>query len=56
MIKELKNYILSYLRTIYLFESTKNKKKLNFKGFKLVTFRKLQSIKDQNLKNLLNKE
>tara|TARA_A100001015_G_C14947440_1_gene695241 strand:+ start:961 stop:1455 length:495 start_codon:yes stop_codon:yes gene_type:complete len=56
MIKELKNYILSYLRTIYLFESTKNKKKLNFKGFKLVTFRKFQSIKDQNLKNLLNKE
>ena len=56
MIKDIKNYILSYLRTIYLFEATKNKKKLNFKDFKLLIFKKFQSIKDENLKNILNEE
>ena len=54
MIKKIKNLILSHFRTIYLFEGTKNKKKINFKNFKLKTFKKFQSIKDKNIINFIN--
>ena len=54
MIKELKNYILSNFRTIFLFEGVKNKKRLNYKDFKLIKFKKYQSIKDKNVLFLLN--
>lgn len=54
MIKELKNYILSNFRTIFLFEGVKNKKRLNYKDFKLIKFKKYQSIKDKNVFFLLN--
>ena len=56
MIKQLKNIILSYTRTIYLFEANKNKKKLNLKDFKLKIFKKLNSIKNKDLINFLNFE
>ena len=56
MIKQLKNIILSYTRTNYLFEANKNKKKLNLKDFKLKIFKKLNSIKNKDLINFLNFE
>ena len=54
MIEVLKNLILSYLRTIYLFEANKNQKKLNFKDIKLKIFKKFDSIKNKDLKKFLN--
>ena len=54
MIAQLKNFILSYFRTIYLFEANKNQKKLKIKNFKLKIYKKFSSIKDKNLKKFLN--
>ena len=56
MIKELKNFILSYIRSIYLFEANKNQNKLNLKNFKLKIFKKFNSIKNKDLKKFLNFE
>ena len=56
MITQLKNFILSYLRTIYLFEANKNQKKIKIKNFKLKIFKKFSSIKDRDLKKFLNSE
>ena len=56
MIRELKNLILSHIRTIYLFEGYKNQKRLNFKNFKLKIFKKFNSIKNEDLKKFLNFE
>ena len=56
MIKELKNFILSYFRTIYLFEANKNQKRLNLKNFKLKIYKKFSSIKNKNLKKFLNSD
>ena len=56
MIKQLKNFILSYFRTIYLFEANKNQKKLKIKNFKLKIYKKFSSIKDKNLKKFLNSQ
>ncbi len=54
MIAQLKNLILSYLRTIYLFEANKNQKKLKIKNFKLKIYKKFSSIKNKDLKKFLN--
>ena len=54
MIVKIKNFILSYIRTIYLFEAKKNQKKLKFKHFKLKIYKKLSLIKDKDLKKHLN--
>ena len=56
MIAQLKNFILSYFRTIYLFEANKNQKKLKIKNFKLKIYKKFSSIKDKNLKKFLNSQ
>ena len=56
MIKELKNFILCYFRTIYLFEANKNQKKLNFKNLKLKIYKRFSSIKNRDLKKLLNSD
>ena len=56
MIAQLKNFILSYFRTIYLFEANKNQKKLKIKNFKLKIYKKLSSIKDKDLKKFLNSQ
>lgn len=56
MIKELKDCILTFFRTIYLFEANNNKKKLKFKNFKLVIIKKFFSIKNKDLKKSLNSE
>ena len=53
MIKKIKNLILSHFRTIYLFEGTKNKKKINFICV-LVNFKKFQSIKDKTIIDFIN--
>ena len=54
MIKKLKNFILSYFRTIYLFEANKNQKRLNLKNFKLKIYKKFSTIKNKNFKKYLN--
>ena len=54
MIVQLKNFILSYVRTIYLFEANKNRKKLKIKNFKLKIYKKFSSIKNKDLKKFLN--
>ena len=54
MIVQLKNFILSYLRTIYLFEANKNQKKLKIKNFKLKIYKEFSSIKNKDLKKFLN--
>ena len=56
MIAQLKNFILSYFRTIYLFEANKNQKKLKIKNFKLKIYKKFSSIKDKDLKKFLNSQ
>ena len=56
MITRLKNFILSYFRTIYLFEANKNQKKLKIKNFKLKIYKKFSSIKDKDLKKFLNSQ
>jgi len=53
MIVQLKNFILSYVRTIYLFEANKNQKKLRIKNFKLKIYKKFSSIKNKDLKKFL---
>ena len=54
MIEQLKNFILSYIRTIYLFEANKNQKKLRIKNLKLKIYKKFSSIKNKDLKKFLN--
>ena len=54
MILQLKNFILSYVRTIYLFEANKNRKKLRIKNFKLKIYKKFSSVKNKDLKKFLN--
>ena len=56
MIKGLKNFILSYVRTIYLFEANTNKKRLNLKNFKFKVYKKFRSIKNKDLKKFLSYE
>jgi len=56
MIKKLKNFIFSYFRIIYLFEAKKNQRRLNLKNFELKIYKKFSSIKNKDLKKLLNSE
>ena len=56
MIKGFKNFILSYVRTIYLFEANTNKKRLNLKNFKFKVYKKFRSIKNKDLKKFLSYE
>ena len=49
MINKIKNIILSHFRAICLYEAYRNKKKIKFKDFRLVIFRKFQSIKDKDI-------
>ena len=56
MITQFKNFILSYFRTIYLFEANKNQKKIKIKNFKLKIYKKFSSIKDKDLKKFLNSQ
>ena len=56
MIRKFKDFILTFFRTIYLFEANNNKKKLKLKNFKLVIIRKFFSIKNEDLKKLIDSE
>ena len=56
MIKKLINNILSYFRTIYVFESKKNKKSLTYKDLKLKRYNKFGLINKRKLKDYINQE
>ena len=49
----IKNFLLSFFRTIYIFQSKKNSKVFNFKNIKLKKYEKYKSIKNSWLKNHL---
>ena len=48
IIKIIKN-VRHYFREIYLFESKKNKNNISFQNFKLLKYRKFDSIKEKKL-------
>ena len=56
MIKKLKDFILSYIRTVYLYEAYKNRKKISFKNYKLKIFKNFHLIKNKDLKKRLNSD
>ena len=55
-IRNLIEFILSNFRTVYVFESKKNKRYLKYKNFNLRLYNSFNSIKDQKLKKYLVKE
>ena len=56
MLKNLIKYLLSFLQTVYIFESKKNKKPIKYKNIYLKKFKSINEIENKNLKNYLIKE
>ena len=54
MINKIIIFILSYFRTIYIFESKKNDIFLTYKNFKLKKYDRLRSIKNKEMINYIN--
>ena len=56
MLEKIKNFILTRLRTVCIFESKKNKKLIKYKNFSLKKYNSFNLIKNTELKNILLKE
>tara|TARA_Y100000591_G_scaffold325298_1_gene346052 strand:- start:67 stop:573 length:507 start_codon:yes stop_codon:yes gene_type:complete len=56
VLKDLIKYLLSFLQTVYIFESKKNKKPIKYKNIYLKKFKSINEIENKNLKNYLIKE
>ena len=54
-IQIVKNFLFSFLRVVYIFQSRKNSKVLNFKSVKLRKYTKFKNIKNSWLKKYLKK-
>ena len=56
MFENIKNFILTRFRTIYIFEAKRNNKKIKYKNLKLIKYDSFNLVKNVELKNYLIKE
>ena len=56
IIKNVFNYLCSFFRVIYVFESKKNNNKIKFNNFYLKKYKLASEIKNKELKNYLIEE
>tara|TARA_Y100000768_G_scaffold247761_1_gene188005 strand:- start:210 stop:707 length:498 start_codon:yes stop_codon:yes gene_type:complete len=56
IIKNIFNYLCSFFRVIYVFESKKNNNKIKFKNFSLKKYELASEVKDKELKDYLIEE